>query len=160
MLNRPHITVNGNLTEDPKYFHTTSGQLAVEFTVAVNPRYRDRSGQWQEEDAQFWRVKVWGPSGENLLNTLHKGMNVTVVGTLRAFTWQDKTNPEITRRGYEIIPDDVAVSLRFQQARVGKVLGSGQSNGWNQHSPQTPASGAETSAEDSGEDSAAENSAS
>lgn len=129
-LNRPQIQISGNLTDDPRHHFTHTGMLAVEFTVAVNPRYRDQRGEWQEEPAQFWRVKCWGSSGENLMSTLRKGAHVTVVGSLRAYTWTDKeTGAE--RRGYEIIPDDVAVSLRFQTGRFGRVMGSG--------SPQPPA---------------------
>lgn len=129
-LNRPQIQISGNLTDDPRHHFTRTGMLAVEFTVAVNPRYRDQRGEWQEEPAQFWRVKCWGSSGENLMSTLRKGAHVTVVGSLRAYTWTDKeTGAE--RRGYEIIPDDVAVSLRFQTGRFGRVMGSG--------SPQSPA---------------------
>lgn len=76
------ITIEGNLTRDPEYA-THNGNSVSRITVAVN----DRNGV-----ASYYRVSVWGKTGETVQKNLTKGARVLVVGDLSASTYVRSDN--------------------------------------------------------------------
>ena len=83
------LTIIGNLTADPETRTTKDGKSVCGFTVAVNRRgQKDANGN---NIADFFRVGVFGKTGEACQKYLGKGKKVCVVGSVsvHAFTGND-----------------------------------------------------------------------
>lgn len=78
----------GNLTRDAELRYTPSGSAVTRFSVAVNDRFRDRSGNDQER-THFVDVNVWRELAESC-GELAKGDPVFVTGRLVNDSWTDK----------------------------------------------------------------------
>lgn len=85
-LNRAQII--GNLTRDPEVRQTPNGQTVATLGVATNRRWKDSSGQTQEE-TEFHNVVAWGRLAEICQQYLHKGSKVYFDGRLKTRTWED-----------------------------------------------------------------------
>lgn len=82
------VILTGNLTRDPET--RAVGETSVtSFTLAVNERYKDKSGTWTER-ANFIDCKLWGARGEAFAKYLSKGDPALVEGSLQQETWDDK----------------------------------------------------------------------
>jgi len=82
------VSIIGNLTRDAELRYTPSGSAVTRFSVAVNERYRDRSGGDQER-THYVDVNVWRELAE-ASGDLAKGAPVFVVGRLVNDSWTDK----------------------------------------------------------------------
>jgi single-strand DNA-binding protein len=83
-----NITIVGNLGRDPETRYTPNGNMNVQFTVAVNQRGRDASGQ-QQDRTNWYRVTAWERLAEQLdrmaqQGWLVKGRQVFVAGRFEA----------------------------------------------------------------------------
>ncbi|HDK44970.1 MAG TPA: single-stranded DNA-binding protein, partial [Actinobacteria bacterium] len=58
------VTVIGNLVEDPELRFTPSGIAMAKIRVAVNRRWRDQAGEWQEQTS-FFGGTLWREAAEN-----------------------------------------------------------------------------------------------
>jgi single-strand DNA-binding protein len=112
-----NVTLVGNLTRDPELRFTPSGQPLANFGLAVNRRWQNRQGEWQE-DTSFFNVVVWGDHGENASDSLGKGDRVIVTGRLDQRSWE--TDQGEKRSVIEVIADEVGPSLRWATAEVKK----------------------------------------
>lgn len=92
----------GRLTSDPQLRTTNTGKNVVEFTLAVNKRFKPQDGG---PDADFFRVKAWGQTADYVNNYLAKGRLASVEGRLEQRRYQDKdgNNREII----EVVADNV-----------------------------------------------------
>lgn len=104
-----HVAISGNLTADPQTKQGKNGTV-LSFTVAVNGRTRDKSGEWVDR-ADFIRCVVFGKRAESLSKHLSKGTRVAVAGRLRYSTWE--TQDQQKRSALDVIVDD----LDFMSAR-------------------------------------------
>jgi single-strand DNA-binding protein len=82
------VSIIGNLTRDAELRYTPSGSAVTRFSVAVNERFRDRSGSDQER-THYVDVNVWRELAE-ACGELAKGDPVFVVGRLVNDSWTDK----------------------------------------------------------------------
>lgn len=110
------ITVTGNITRDPEVKALTNTTVA-KFGLAHNRSYK-KDDEWETETS-FFNVTSWGGLAENVGDSVSKGDMVTVVGRLKQGTYEDKDGNE--RQSFDIIADDVAVSLLYATAEVTKV---------------------------------------
>lgn len=104
------ICVVGRLTKDPELrFVQGSGKAVANFMIAVdNP--------FDKDNADFFRVVVWGVQAENLAKYKHKGNPVGVVGRLSSRTY-DTANGE-KRFVVEIIASNIDY-LPFSKNETG-----------------------------------------
>ena len=119
MANEPIITIVGNLTTDPELRYVSSGTPVASFTVASTPRNLNKqTNQWEDGEAMFVRCSVWREYGENVAETLTKGMRVVVTGrlTVRSYEYNGEK-----RQSIEMQVDEVGPSLRYARAQVTKV---------------------------------------
>jgi len=77
------VVMAGNLTNDPVFSETQSGMSVVNFYMAANKRFRDKSGQLKE-DACFIGVVAWNTLARSCRNKLQKGSTVLVTGELQS----------------------------------------------------------------------------
>jgi len=109
-----HVTMTGNLTDDPELKFTPNGSTVANFRLAVTPRVRDGEA-WRDGETSFFRVNAWRDLGENTADSLSKGDRVVVIGRLRSRSWE---TPEGERRTVvEVEADEVAPSLRWATAK-------------------------------------------
>lgn len=112
------ITITGNVTDDPELRFTPSGLPVANFTVAVNRRFKNQSGQWEDKLDGFFRCSCWRDMAENVAESLQKGTRVVVVGRLQEQRWEDQEGGKRSR--IEIQVDEVGPSLRWATASVQK----------------------------------------
>jgi single-strand DNA-binding protein len=112
------ITVSGNVTRDPELRFTPSGQGIASFSVAVNRSWQNRQTQEWEEQTSFFDVKAWAQLGQNVTDTLSKGSRVVVTGRLEQRSWETEQGDK--RYAFEIVADDVAVSLQDATAEISR----------------------------------------
>ena len=82
MINK--VILQGNLTRNPDFRNTASGNAVCSMTVAHNRKSGDR------EETLFVDVTVWGKSAEYCRQYLAKGSPVLIEGRLTLETWQGK----------------------------------------------------------------------
>src|SRR5687767_5790856 len=112
------ITLVGNITDDPELRFTPSGLPVANFTVAVNRRFKNANGQWEDKLDGFFRCSCWRDMAENVAESLQKGTRVMVVGRLQEQRWEDQEGGKRSR--VEIQVDEVGPSLRWATASVQK----------------------------------------
>ncbi len=84
-LNR--VLIAGRTTRDPELRYTPSGTAVCNLRLASSRRYKDRSGEWQD-DSTFINVVAWGKTAENCGEYLKKGSAVLVEGRLQSRSWE------------------------------------------------------------------------
>lgn len=129
------LTLVGNLTTDPELRFTSNGTAVVNFTIAHTPRVRE-NGEWVDGPPLFMKCTVWRQYGENVAESLRKGMQVLATGQLRQreFQAQDGTTRTVT----EMDVDAIGPTLKFATAVVTKA--SRDKSGQWQGRPATPTS--------------------
>lgn len=92
----------GNLTKDPEAKATANGTSVSSFTVAVERRFSNQSG---ERGADFIPVVAWRGLADTCNGYLHKGSKVAVSGSIqtRSYEAKDGTKRYVT----EIMAEEV-----------------------------------------------------
>ena len=109
------VTLVGNLVEDPELRFTPSGVAMAKIRVAVNRRWRDQQGEWQEETS-FFGGTLWREAAENAAESLQKGMRVIITGSLEQRSWETQEGDK--RSIVEVRIDEIGPSLRWATASV------------------------------------------
>ena len=112
-LNR--VFLIGNLTKDPELRYTSSGVPVANLRLAVNRKYKDKSGELKE-DTCFVTVTAWDKQAEICNQYLQKGRAVFVEGRLQSRSWE-------TPDGQKRSTIDVRVE-RIQFLGPGKAAGA------------------------------------
>jgi len=120
------VILVGNLGRDPEMRYTPSGAAVTNFSMATSEKWTGQDGQPQERTI-WWRVSVFGKSGEACNEYLKKGSKVLVEGRMnadpktgnpRTFQRQDGT----TGTSFEV----TALAVKFLSSRGD---GGGQASG-------------------------------
>jgi len=126
------VIILGNLTRDPELKYTAQGTTIANFSIAVNRSYKDKDGDFKKEVAYF-KIVVWGKTGESCSKYLSKGRPVLVEGRLNNNSWEDKDgNKRVTT---EIVADSVSF--------LGSVDNGGHDNSGETAQPAEPFTGEE-----------------
>lgn len=96
----------GNLTRDPEVRVTPKGTSIASFSLAVNRRWKDDSGQVKEE-VSFIDCEFWGKAGEVFAKHHKKGNSAAIDGRLKMDQWEDKTTKE-KRSKLKVVVEDFA----------------------------------------------------
>lgn len=91
MVNK--VILVGNLGRDPEVRSTPSGQPVATFSLATNRKWKDQSGNRQEE-TEWHNVVCWGRQAEIAGQYLTKGKQIYVEGRLQTRSWEDKQSGE------------------------------------------------------------------
>lgn len=146
-----HVTLIGNLVDDPELRFTPSGVALAKIRFAVNRRYQNRDGEWQEETS-FFTGTLWRDAAENAAESLQKGMRVIVNGRLEQRSWETQEGDK--RSVVEIQVDEIGPSLRWATAQVTKTPRTGSNFGNDNDGGGGSAAPAATAREDYGPDEA------
>jgi single-strand DNA-binding protein len=87
-----HVTITGNLGQDPELRFTPNGAAVATVSVGDTPRRKNQqTQQWEDAGETLWlRVTFWRDIAEAVAEQLHKGDRVTVTGRLKQRSWDDK----------------------------------------------------------------------
>ena len=89
MANYNKIILVGNLTRDPQLKYLPSQMAVAEFGLAVNHKFKTKSGEDREE-VLFIDCACFGRGGEIINQYCQKGKQILVEGRLKYDTWEDK----------------------------------------------------------------------
>jgi single-strand DNA-binding protein len=122
------ITIVGNLVDDPELRFTPAGVAVARFRVASTPRTFDKqTNEWKDGESLFLTCSVWRKVGENVAESLAKGMRVIVQGRLKQRSYEDREG--VKRTVYELDVDEVGPSLARATAKVEKNPAGGGNSG-------------------------------
>ena len=76
------VILIGNLGKDPELKTTEGGLKVVQFSVATNESYKDKSGEWQNH-TEWHNIVAWSQLAERIAEKLKKGDRVYLEGKLR-----------------------------------------------------------------------------
>lgn len=111
----------GNLTKDPELRYTPNGTAVTNLRIAVNRKFKDRSGELKE-DTCFITITAWDKQAEICNQYLQKGRAVFVEGILQSRSWD---TPDGQKRS---TIDVRAERIQFLGPNTGtKVEGAGES---------------------------------
>lgn len=114
MLGLNNVQIMGNLGGTPEMKYLNNSDHVVNFSVAVNERWKNRNGESQERTT-WLRIVAFNGIGSACAEHLRKGDGVYVEGRLQIREFEDKDH--IERTSVEV----VASKVRF--------LGRGNSGG-------------------------------
>ncbi|MGE5248418.1 MAG: single-stranded DNA-binding protein [Verrucomicrobiota bacterium] len=98
------VILAGNLVRDPETRFVPSGLAVTAFGIAVNSRYKSKSGNEMKEEVSFFDIVAFGKTGELCAEYLSKGSPVLVEGRLRQRRWEADG---VKRSKVEILADNV-----------------------------------------------------
>lgn len=98
------VQLIGNLTAEPEVRETPNGQKVATFSVATNRKWKDQSGQMQEE-VEYHNCVAWRGLADIAEQYMHKGKKVYIEGYLKTRTWEDTAG--VKRYKTEVVSDNV-----------------------------------------------------
>jgi len=138
------VFLMGNLTRDVQVKHTANNTAVANLGLAVNRRYKNASGEMQEETT-FVDCEAWGRTAETMGKYLSKGRPVFIEGRLRLNEWEDRDG---NRRSKLLVVVD---TFTFVDSRGGGGGGGGQRDSY-QSTSTAPAGGGGPSGDASDDD--------
>lgn len=105
------ITVVGTVTKDPELKFINSGKAVIRFSVVTSKKKKNENGTWEDSGTTYWDVTAWDVLAENAADSLGKGTQVVVLGTIENQEWLDKSTNE-KKSKLVITAQHIAVSLK------------------------------------------------
>jgi single-strand DNA-binding protein len=107
------IKVKGRVGSDPEIKFVTQDQLPlVTFSIAYTPRNK-KGGEWVDGETMWFKVAQFGKKAEAIADTIKKGDEVLVLGSVKQSTFQGRDGVEKT--ALEITASEVALIPRLQK---------------------------------------------
>jgi single-strand DNA-binding protein len=103
MLNR--VILIGRVTKNPEVRFLPSSTQVTSFSIAVNKRFKDKDGNWQEE-VHFFDIETFGKLAERVAQ-LNKGYQILVEGELRQDKWESPAGEK--RSKVKIVANRIAL---------------------------------------------------
>ncbi len=126
MANYNKVILVGNLTRDPQMKYLPSQMPVVDFGLAVNHRYKTKSGEDREEVC-FIDCSAFGRGAEVINQYCRKGRPLLVEGRLKFDTWEDKQGGG-KRSKHTIVVDN----FQLLGGRDNAAAGGGGGGGYDQ----------------------------
>lgn len=113
----------GRLTDDPSVRYMPNGDPVANFSIAVNEKYKDKSGE-QREKTEYIRVVAYRRTAEIIGQYCKKGDQIYIEGKLQTRKWSDKSGQD--HYTTEIIADQI------------QMLGSKEDRGQREQQSEKP----------------------
>lgn len=114
------VLLVGRLGQDPEVVTTNGGKSVAKLSVATSEKWKDKSGEWQEQ-TEWHKVVLWGPQSIWIGNNAHKGDMVMVRGKVTTRSWEasdgtKKYVTEVVAQSVDLLtpkkkPEEIAASL-------------------------------------------------
>jgi single-strand DNA-binding protein len=96
MPNFNKVMLMGNLVSDPVQRTTTTDRAVTKFSLALNRKWKDRSGN-QQEEATFVDCEAWDRTAEVINQYMSKGKPIFVEGRLKLDRWETQSGDKRSR---------------------------------------------------------------
>ncbi|MFA5228257.1 MAG: single-stranded DNA-binding protein [Candidatus Paceibacterota bacterium] len=116
-MNLNKVFLIGRIASDIEMKSTPSGQSVATFSLATSRKWKDKSGQMQE-DSQFHRIVLWARLAEIVSQFLSKGSLVMIEGRIQNRSWEDKNG--VKRYTTEIIGESIQMGPKGQGGEAPK----------------------------------------
>lgn len=83
------VFLYGNLTRDPELKALPGGSQVVNFGLATNRTFKDKSGQ-KQESTEFHNIVAFGRTAEVIAQYCKKGRPIYVEGRITTRSWEGK----------------------------------------------------------------------
>ena len=123
----PDITIKGNLASDPEIRSLPTTKV-VKMRVITNDWFKDEHGDFKNKDTSGWTIEAWGELAERANSLLKKGDNVTIMGTIKERSFDDKEGNK--RYVVEVKASSIALDLTVVSNRMPK-SNSETNNNWD-----------------------------
>lgn len=90
MSERDTMVLRGRVGTDPTTYRGEGRQTYVRFRMVVPRSRRKDNGEWEELEARWYTIRLWGSLASNAAVSLHKGNPIVVIGRPTAQAWQDR----------------------------------------------------------------------
>lgn len=94
-------TIYGNITKDPELKALPSGQNVINFSVATNKTWKDKSGA-KQESVEYHNIVAFGKTAEVINQYCKKGDGIYIEGSIQTRSW-DKDGTKMYKT--EILAD-------------------------------------------------------
>jgi single-strand DNA-binding protein len=139
------VILMGNLTRDPEIRNTQSGMAVCSASIAVNEKFKDAQGEWQERST-FVDVTIWGKRGEAFAKYHKKGASAFIEGKLRLDQWEDKQSGQKRSKLFVVGDNWEFVGGGREGAGQGGGQGGGGGGGnWGGDQASAPAQSSQSS---------------
>ena len=125
-------TISGLAGGDPEV-RTFGNTQIVSFPVPVSNGYKDKNGEWIDRTTWFNVKSMSEFLNKAILEHVHKGMVVTVVGRLSVNKYNNSDGREVTT--VEILADNLSFGDRLETVTADTVPGT-QTRDFTAHSPR------------------------
>jgi len=130
MASYNRITLIGNVGRDPEVRQLSPDRKVVNFSIAVNDAYTDRSGV-RHEKTEWFRIEFWNQKADIIEKYVRKGTQIFVEGKLSVRTYTDKDGKE--RYSLDVLGNDF--TLLGSRGEGGEQSTGGYQSGGS-YSPQ------------------------
>lgn len=107
----------GNLTRDPELRVTPKGTAICSFSLAINRKWKDDSGD--HEEVTYVDCEAWGKAGENIAKYVTKGRPLYVGGRLKLDQWEDTATKQKRSKMKVVVEDFQFLGDNRQSASTG-----------------------------------------
>jgi len=121
------VILVGRLTKDPELKHTNNNIPVIQFTIAVNRIYQNKSG---EKQADFINCVAWRQQAENLAKYMTKGSLIGVDGQIQTRNYDDANG--VRRYITEVICDNI----HFLESKSSRKESNNDYNNYNDYNQQ------------------------
>jgi len=112
------VMLIGNAGKDAELRYTANGTAQSQFSLAVNFRRKNASGDW-EEATEWFNIVLFGDLAERTSQYITKGKQLYVEGRLQTRTWDDDQGQKHYRT------EVIANQLQLLGSREGAAGGGG-----------------------------------
>jgi len=105
------VMLIGNVGKDPEVRHLEGGSVMARLSLATTERYRDKSGEMQEQ-TEWHNIVCWRSLAERCEKYVKKGSLLFIEGRLRSRSWEDKSGQ--MKYTVEIVADTLQILGRKQ----------------------------------------------
>ncbi len=113
------VLLIGHLGSDPELRYTPSGDSVVNFNLATNRAYKDKTGSLQEK-TEWHRIVVWRKLAETCKGYLKKGSHIYIEGRLSSRSWEGKDGSK------KFITEIIANNMQMLDSRQTEASSSGK----------------------------------
>lgn len=118
------VTLTGRLTKDPELAFSQAGKAYARFTIVTDQRVLNKTtNEWESQNSTFWNCTAFGALGENVAESLTKGLAVIATGRASQEDWTDKQGNK--RTSIKVVIDEIGPTLRFATCKVAKAQDGG-----------------------------------
>lgn len=86
------VSVIGRITKDIEVKQTSGGNAVCSFTVAVDRKFKDQSGNKQTD---FLPCTAWRKTAELIGQYFHKGSRIAISGSLQTRSYEDQSGRKV-----------------------------------------------------------------